>query len=209
MSGSALPEGVSGFAVWRRFVVATTIGVIVAFAAFVALFMVIGEPSEVLLPLLMLGVGLIWGFFQQRTLAKVMGTARGWAVATGLGLGLGYGLAVAVGLGDSAGLAQQVAQSAVAGAAGGAILGALQWRILDRRVDHARWWVPASIIGWAAGAALGAAAGYFDDGLDILIGPVAAAAVTGVALVALMRTGPPAPSTVVSGVAPASTGHHQ
>jgi hypothetical protein len=62
----------------------------------------------------------------------------------------------------------------------------LQWRVLARRVDGARRWVPASIAGWATGAALSSAASHIDEGLDILIGPVVAAAISGVVLVALI-----------------------
>jgi hypothetical protein len=187
MTGSKTRVAPSGWALWGRFVAATVLGLIVAFAAFVALYTVIGDPGDVLFPVLMVGVGSTFGAFQQRSLRPAVGSAQGWAIATGIGLGLGYGLAVAVGLGENGGLAGKIAQSAVAGAAGGAIIGALQWRVLERRVAGSRWWVPASIAGWAAGAALGAAAGYFDDGLDILIGPTVAAAVCGIVLVALVQ----------------------
>jgi hypothetical protein len=74
------------------------------------------------------------------------------------------------------------------------------WRVLERRVDRSRWWVPASIGGWALGAALGAAAGYFDDGLDIVIGPLVAAATSGAVLVALVQS----PSGPAPGSADAS-----
>jgi hypothetical protein len=127
-------------------------------------------------------------------LRRIVGSADRWALATGVGLALGYGLALAAGLGEHGELADKVAQSALAGAAGGAIIGLLQWRVLEHRVARSRWWVPASIAGWATGAALGAAAGYFDDGLDILIGPIVAAAICGVLLVALVPPGScPAP----------------
>ena len=75
------------------------------------------------------------------------------------------------------------------GAAIGAILGTLQFFVLRARVPEARRWVPASIVGWAAGAAAGDAVGYFVEGLDIMVGPVVAAAVTGIALVALLQPG--------------------
>jgi hypothetical protein len=172
--------------VWRGFVVATGVGLVLAFAAFVALYEVIGEPSDVLFPCLMVGVGLVFGAFQQRVIRPALGSARGWAVATGVGLGLGYGLAVALGLGESGGFVGKMAQTITAGAAGGAIIGMLQWRVLAHRVDDARWWVLASIAGWATGAALSSAASHIDEGLDILIGPVVAAAISGVVLVALI-----------------------
>ena len=204
MSESAVHASAS--VAWRCFVVATAVGIVVAFAAFVAVFEVTGEPSDVLFPFLMVGVGLIYGAFQQRAIRPALGSARGWAVATGVGLGLGYGLAVALGLGESGGFLEKMAQTVVAAAAAGAIIGTLQWRVLARRVDDARWWVPASIAGWAAGGALSSAASHIDEGLDILIGPVVAAAISGAVLVALIRrTDGRRASALASSPAPATT----
>jgi hypothetical protein len=82
-------------------------------------------------------------------------------------------------------------------------MGTLQWLVLRARVAGARWWVPASIVGWAAGGAAADAVGYFVDGLDIVAGPIVAAATSGLALVALLRShlavraaDPSLPSTV-------------
>jgi CubicO group peptidase (beta-lactamase class C family) len=175
-------------AFWLRWVAATAVGVVVAFAGFVAIFMVIGEPSDVLFPVLMAAVGLCFGAFQQRCLGRALSSANGWAVATGLGLGVGIAVDLALGLEEQTELAAHVVTGAQAGAVGGAVIGVLQARVLQRHVSRYRWWVAASIIGWAAGAAGGDAVGYFADGLDIVVGPVVAAAVTGVALVALLRS---------------------
>lgn len=185
MSEAAKPRLGSGVGFWIRWVAATAIGLMVAFAMFVALFSVIGEPGELLFPVLMAGVGVVIGAFQQRVLRRALGDARRWAVATGVGLGVGIALALT--MGEGTGLSGKVLEGAVHGAAIGAILGTLQSFVLSARVPGARWWVPASIAGWAVGAAAGDAVGYFVEGLDIVAGPVVAAAVTGIALVALLR----------------------
>jgi hypothetical protein len=173
---------------WLRWMAATTAGVVLAFAAFVALFSIIGEPADALFPIIMTGFGLVIGAFQQRVLRRGMADARRWALATGLGLGAGIALVVAVGLGDTAGLVAQIAQGAVAGAVAGAVIGTLQWLVLRSRVPGSRWWVPASIGGWVTGVAAGDAVGYFAAGLDLVVAPIVAASVTGIALVAFLRS---------------------
>jgi hypothetical protein len=190
--GSAIPVPSTGFVVWRRFVGATVLGLLVAFAAFVALYTIFGDPGDALFPLLMVGVGLVFGAFQQRALAPALGSVNGWAIATALGFGVGIALAVGLGLGENGGFLDLLVQSTAAGAAVGAIVGLLQWRVLASRVEGARWWVPVSIAGWAAGAALGSVASHVDDGLDILIAPIVAAAIAGPALVVLRRPRPAA-----------------
>ena len=184
VAGAGLGSGI-GF--WLRWVVATAIALVVAFAMFVVIFSVIGEPGDLLFPVLMTGVGLVVGAFQQRVLKRALGQAKRWAVATGVGLGVGIALALA--MGERSGLGGKVVEGMVHGAVIGALLGTLQWLVLRARVPRARWWVPASIAGWATGAAAGDAVGYFVEGLDIVAGPVVAAAVTGIALVALLQPG--------------------
>ena len=189
MSNSGSARYGTGIALWMRWVVATAIGMVIAFTAFVAIFSVIGEPSDSLFPVLMAGVGLIVGVFQQRVLRRWLGEVRWWAIATGIGLGVGIALALALALGEGTGLRAQILEGTAAGAAVGSILGILQWLALRTRLQGARWWVPASIGGWAAGAAAGNGVAYFvDEGLDILVAPVVAATITGLALVELTRS---------------------
>jgi hypothetical protein len=169
---------------------ATAAGVVLAFAAFVAIFSIIGDPGDDLFPVFMIGFGLAIGAFQQRVLRHALGDARRWALATGIGVGAGMALVVAVGLGETPGLAAQITQGAVAGPAVGAVIGTLQWLVLRTRVPGARWWVAASIAGWAAGAAAGDTVAYFVEGLDLVVAPVIAASVTGIALVSMLRSRP-------------------
>ncbi len=174
-------------AFWLRWVISTAFGLVLAFAMFVGVFTVIGEPGDLLFPVLMTGVGVVVGAFQQRVLRRVLGDAKRWALATGVGFGAGIALALA--LPQGTGLAGRILTGVVHGAAIGALLGTLQWRVLRARMPGARWWVPASIGGWAVGGAVADAVGYFVDGLDIVAGPAVAAAVTGIALVALLQPG--------------------
>ena len=75
--------------------VASAVGVVVAAGGFIAVYSVIGEPGDVLFPILMAGVGGVLGALQQHVLRWVLGAAGGWALATGVGLGVGIGLGVA------------------------------------------------------------------------------------------------------------------
>jgi hypothetical protein len=137
---------------------------------------------------MMVGFGVATGLSQQRVLRRALGEARCWPQATGVGLGVGVALAAAAGLGDTPGLVAQIAQGAVAGAAGGAVIGTLQWVVLTAQVCEARWWVVASVAGWATGTAVGGGVAYYAAGFDRVISPVVAASVTGIAVAALLRS---------------------
>jgi hypothetical protein len=78
----------------------------------------------------------------------------------------------------------------VAGALGGSVIGTLQWLVLRSRIPGARWWVAASIAGWAAGAAAGDGVAYFVEGLDLVVAPIVSAWVTGIELVWFLRLRP-------------------
>jgi hypothetical protein len=146
---------------WLRWMAATAAGVVLAFAAFAALFPIIGDPADALFPIIMTGFGVVIGAFQQRVLRPGLADARRRALATGLGLGAGIALVVTVRLGDTAGVAAQIAQGAAAGAVAGAVIGTLQWLVLRSRIPGSRWWVPASIGGWVTGVAAGTPSGIW------------------------------------------------
>ena len=172
------------FSLWLSWVGASALGVLLAFALFLALFTVTGEPPEPLFPVIMAGVGTLLGAGQQRVLRRVLGRVARWVVATGVGFGLGITLALIIGEGD--GLLAHMLAGAVHGAGIGVIVGTLQYLVLKPHVANARRWIPASIGAWMLGAVAAAVTGYFVDGLDILVGPVVAAAASGVAVVRLL-----------------------
>ena len=172
---------------WLSWVGASALGVIVAFVLFLALYAVIGEPPEPLFPVIMAGVGTLFGAGQQRVLRRVLGRAAGWAVATGVGFGLGITLALIIGEGE--GLTARILGGAVHGAEVGIIVGTLQYLVLKPHVEDARRWIPASMGAWVLGAVAADIVGYFVDGLDILAGPIVAAAASGVAVIRLLLGG--------------------
>lgn len=172
---------------WLSWVGASALGVIVAFVLFLALYAVVGEPPEPLFPVIMAGVGTLFGAGQQRVLRRVLGRAAGWAVATGVGFALGIALALIIGEGD--GLTARILGGAVHGAEVGIIVGTLQYLVLKPHVEDARRWIPASMGAWVLGAVAADIVGYFVDGLDILAGPIVAAAASGVAVIRLLLGG--------------------
>ncbi len=108
-----------------------------------------------------------WGFW----LAWVLAGTVGWAVS---------GRVIAVG---------SYRDIIVAGytgvAAGGIVVGVLQWLVLRRQVARAGWWVLASTVGWVVGGPVGAFVGW--PALGAVYG-----AITGSALVGLLRQPVPA-----------------
>jgi hypothetical protein len=65
----------------------------------------------------------------------------------------------------------------------GTVVGALQWLVLRGQVPRAGWWVLASTVGWVVGMPLGGIFGWLALG-------AAYGAITGAALVWLLRQGP-------------------
>ena len=74
----------------------------------------------------------------------------------------------------------------VAVAAGGTVLGLLQWLMLRRQVARAGWWVLASTVGWVMG---GLVSGITDTAAGWAVLGAVYGAITGAALVWLLRRG--------------------
>lgn len=137
---------------------------------------------------------------------------RAWWVATLVGALLAYVLgylpSTLMSLGGTASQAQ-VAEppqwlvlvlAAGLGAAAGAVLSFVQWRVLDRaKIEGAGWWIPANMLAWAAGmpvifagmdlafAMPGVWQSVFIIAGALLIAGVAVGAIQGRFLVALVR----------------------
>jgi len=74
-------------------------------------------------------------------------------------------------------------------AAGGTVLGVLQWLVLRRQVSQAGWWVLASTVGWVGG---GFVSGISDTPIGLVVLGIAYGAITATALVWLLRQSSPA-----------------
>ena len=74
----------------------------------------------------------------------------------------------------------------VAVAAGGTVLGVLQWLVLRRQVARAGWWVLASSVGWVMG---GLASGITNTTAGWAVLGIVYGAITGIVLVWLLAAG--------------------
>jgi hypothetical protein len=150
----------------------------------------------------------------RRHLARL--SARAWVTATVGGATLAWGVgmlvgSLAAGMMEGSGTAPDIPPAAwlagplVIGAVAGSLLASVQWWVLHRLGYQAGWWVPAHALGWAGGmvVAFGGMAAMPDGaapaawivaggGIGLAMGFIAAA-VSGLALVALVRD-LPAPS---------------
>lgn len=146
-----------------------------------------------------LGMGLGVGLIQARRLARTTELRRGWTLATVAGVTapqLAFDIAQRV-IGD---LPWSLPAVVVAG---GLIAGVLQAHLLRRLTRRAALWIPASLLGWAAGAAtvavpwqsmpLPGIAGALLYVAILLSGGVLLGLVTGVALTSLLRDRPITP----------------
>lgn len=134
-------------------------------------------------------VGSIVGVGQWLVVRGQIRRAVGWIWATIIGLGLGNAVGLVV-LEDLRFMIMRRAPMwpttsgdgrwtilfwAVAGALCGLILGAAQWLVFRRQVQHAGWWVVANTIGWAVAAPVGQLTGaavadiFFRDNLNFFL----------------------------------------
>lgn len=130
------------------------------------------------------GVGILQWLVLRRRLSR----AGWWVLASIVGLaggGVVGPTAVALAVGDPT-------TWGVVGflVVGWAMAGLMQWFVLRRQVSRAGWWVLASIVGWAVSGAvwgLGAQHGMGLEALVVFLAGGAGGAVTGLALVWLLR----------------------
>ena len=117
-----------------------SVGFVLALALLV-LVEALGAPT-VQFPLA-LGMGLGVGALQAPVLRRAFPGTRGWVAATALGLSGPFALS------DTLQIAGAVPFSLPAHVAlGGVLAAALQWRLLRRATDRARWWLVVTPPGW-------------------------------------------------------------
>ncbi len=136
-------------------------------------------------------MGLTLGALQALVLFHRVLGVYAWIVATGFGLLLGslagiYFLLLYLNAPapfDWSGLAQ--------GALLGLVLGAAQWLVLRRSIERASWWVAANTVAWSLGflaaSLLSGGPGSAASALSIAIPGAVSGALTGVALMWLLR----------------------
>ena len=171
---------------WVRWVVASAVGVLLAAGGFLAVYAVLGEPGDVLFPS---------ADGRRRRRDRSVPAARPSAPPRGCRW-MGAGDRCRARRRDRAGRRHRTREqragdrhgrgSRVGGGCRSHRRDAAVARAARRRAG-ARWWVPASIGGWALAASVAVAADYYVDGLGIAAFTLVAAAVTGVALAALLR----------------------
>lgn len=140
--------------------------------------------------------GTPFGIAQWLVLRRQVGRAGWWVLATSLGYVVVFLLGTSLfprGNALELGFAEQVLLGTVLGAMVSVPGGILQWlMVLRRQVAQAGWWVLASVVSWAVGFAISFALRVTLGGLFFVAGVVVALALTGLAMVWLLRR--PAPS---------------
>ncbi len=180
-----------GWGFWTRWLLATTVGwpVGVIGGFILAHIANIAYPRETNL-MLGIGLGAGVGYMQWRVLRQRLSPAGWWVLASAAGVGVPFVVAVVVD--ELGGPPARIVGWTVTMASGGTLAGLLQLRVLRPHTLRSGWWVLASTVGWAL-SGFAFEAGFLGA---FLIGGIALGAVTGGALIRLLR--PPTPDDVSS-----------
>jgi hypothetical protein len=141
----------SDSALWLRWTLATTAGMLAGFLPFLLFLEIIPlGPARLLFPI---WAGLFVGLFQWFVLRRCIAQCGDWVWNGVAGWALGYALGLMV---------IQIFSFSILGAMVGyllfgAIVALIQWPILHRKIPHVAPWVLASVAGWALGALSGQA----------------------------------------------------
>lgn len=131
------------------------------------------------------------GTAQWLVLRQLIAVSGWWIAASSVGLAAGLALGVAlVGTGTGS------MPLAMRGIVTGVVIGIMQWIILREHVLMAGWWVPAIGVCWAGGWTVTRAAGVdLSRGWTVFgaSGAIVFAALTGIALILLLRHPVPRP----------------
>ncbi len=176
-----------GWGFWFWWVLASTVGYAVGNAAGMKVVQAVVGAAEyrakgfvVAIPLLVVMTGAAVGVMQWLILRRQLRRTGWWVLASIVGWVVGTAAAtlgiLLVGLQEFS----PVSSSIVIGVVVGAVAGVMQWLILRRQLRRTGWWVLASTVGWAVGAAATGAIGL------PAVGAVSGA-ITGIALVRLLR----------------------
>jgi hypothetical protein len=189
---------------WFLWVAASTAGFALGAAAFWALGEAHREDASIAvrtIVFVLMGVIVTTspGFLHWLILRQRFPHTGWWIPASGVGSVLGFvmllwGVAVADTRGGDRGfwpITYGWVVPILAVALGGAVAGTLQWFVLRRWVAHAGWWIPISSISWVASTSTYVSLTRAND-VHLLFGAVISGAlsgaITGLALVSLLRT---------------------
>ncbi len=192
-----------GWGFWLQWVLASTVGCFLGFLIVFILDMltilIVEDVIEsgvlvVLLSSSMLGaaLGSVVSGMQWLVMRRHVSRAGRWVLASTAGfavaVGGGYGTAV-VAFGYSVGVGEAFVRvgGTVVVALGGVVTGILQWLVLRAQVSRAGWWVLASTVGWGLSMAVMVALGPYLAIFGGLVGGAVLGAITGGALVWLLR----------------------
>ena len=192
-----------GWGFWFQWVLASTVGYFVGWLMGFVLYyvpggLIAGELGR-LLQYFMLGAALGFGvsLMQWLILRRRVTKAGRWVLASTASFavagGGGYGAAAVI-FGFSEGMEGFLSSAEFLGwtvivALGGAVTGILQWLVLRAQISRAGWWVLASTVGWGLSMAVMGAFTVVgaDPALGLPVGGAVQGAVTGGALVWLLR----------------------
>lgn len=161
---------------WRRWVIATTLGVALgACASFLG--------------------GILVGLAQWLVLRKLSARPNRWVFATGVGWVLGRILAMLIASSFTGYSIARILAIAFGSPFMFALLGLAQWFVLKERFANARWWIFSTTvggtIGMAVGVAIGLATSLLISGWAVILGIISFAvifgATTGTAMVWLLK----------------------
>jgi hypothetical protein len=167
-----------GWRLWLWWVLASTTGLALGFAGGFAAGFAIGGAISGTASQSVFGVvvGASAGTMQWLVLRRQVSRAGWWVLATTLGMGVGFALVRVVTLTVSRMAGGGPMFGLVNGALVGTLIGTMQWLVFRWQVSRAGWWVLASALGMGVGFAL-----------DQVAGQLVGVAMTGIALVWLLR----------------------
>lgn len=167
-----------GWRLWLWWMLTSSVGWVLGLAAGLAVGFALGGTVSAIASQSAFGavLGASIGMLQWVVLRRQISGAGWWVLATAVGMGVGFALIRAVTLQTSAVLGGGPLYGLVNGGLVGTLVGAMQWLVVRSQISRAGWWVLASALGAGVGLAL-----------DRVAGQIVGMAVTGTALVWLLR----------------------